>query len=123
MRAMMEAMRFGAVKYALPFFFIYNPALVLQDDSWVHIAEVFAAAVIGLGLVAYSLQGYLPWVGAVTASPIGYALRIVLTLAGLLLALPERITTVIGLAVALAAYVVAAILARTGRTALTRTVS
>jgi TRAP transporter 4TM/12TM fusion protein len=123
MRSMMEAMRFGAVKYALPFFFIYNPALVLQADSWLHVAEVFAAAVIGLALVAYSLQGYLPWIGVVNPSPAGYALRVVLTLSGLLLALPERITTVIGLGVALAVYAVAAVLARTGRTALTRTVS
>jgi TRAP transporter 4TM/12TM fusion protein len=118
MRAMMEAMRFGAVKYALPFFFVYNPALVLQDPSVVHIVEVLAAAVIGLALVAYALQGYLPGVGTVRASLLGYALRGVLTAAGLLLALPERITTLAGLAVAILAYGLAVLATRAGRGAL-----
>lgn len=114
MRSMMEAMRFGAVKYALPFFFIYNPALVLQEDNPVYVAEVLAAAVVGLGLVAYALQGYLPGVGAIRAGIPGYALRAVLVCSGLLLALPERITTITGLAVAVVAYALAAVAARSG---------
>ena len=120
MRAMMEAMRFGAVKYALPFFFIYNPALVLQGAGPLEIVEVLLFAVVGLALVAYALQGYLPWVGAVSATPLGYALRVVLTGAGLLLALPERLTTVVGLVVAGAAYAIAVRLARAGRAGLVR---
>jgi TRAP transporter 4TM/12TM fusion protein len=122
MRAMMEAMRFGAVKYALPFFFIYNPALVLQDPSVVHIAEVLAAAIVGLALVAYALQGYLPGVGALRANVLGYAVRAVLTSAGLLLALPERLTTIIGLATAVVAYGLAALAVRAGSPALVRAV-
>ena len=120
MRAMMEAMRFGAVKYALPFFFIYNPALVLQGAGPIEIVEVLLFAVVGLALVAYALQGYLPWVGAVSATPLGYALRVVLTGAGLLLALPERLTTVVGLVVAFAAYAIAVRLSRAGRAGLVR---
>jgi TRAP transporter 4TM/12TM fusion protein len=107
MRAMMAAMRFGAVKYALPFFFVYNPALVLQDPSALAIVEVLAAAVIGLGLVAYALQGYLPGVGNLPSSRAGHVTRGVLIGAGLLLAIPERVTTIIGLALAAAAYLVA----------------
>jgi len=120
MRAMMQAMRFGAVKYALPFFFIYNPALVLQGAGPLEIVEVLLFAVIGLALVAYALQGYLPWVGTVSATPLGYALRVVLTGAGLLLALPERLTTVVGLVVAFAAYAIAVRLSRAGRAGLVR---
>lgn len=112
MRSMMEAMRFGAVKYALPFFFVYNPALVLQESGTLHVMEVLAAAVVGLALVAYALQGYLPGVGPVNASALGYVIRAVLTAAGLLLALPERTTTVIGLAVGVVAYGLAALVAR-----------
>lgn len=97
MRSMMEAMRFGAVKYALPFFFVYNPALVLQTASPVRALEVLAAAVVGLSLVAYALQGYLPAVGALRANALGYAARVLLTGCGLLLALPERLTTAVGL--------------------------
>jgi TRAP transporter 4TM/12TM fusion protein len=122
MRAMMESMRFGAVKYALPFFFVYNPALVLQGAGPLEIAEVILFAVIGLALVAYSVQGYLPWVGIVSATPLGYALRGVLTAAGLLLALPERLTTVVGLVVAVAAYVIALRFSRAGYGGLVRAV-
>jgi TRAP transporter 4TM/12TM fusion protein len=100
MRSMMAAMRFGAVKYALPFFFVYNPALVLQDSSPLRTAELLAAAVVGLGLVAYALQGYVPGIGVLNRSPAGHLTRGLLIGAGLLLAIPERITTVVGLAVA-----------------------
>jgi TRAP transporter 4TM/12TM fusion protein len=119
MRAMMEAMRFGAVKYALPFFFVFNPALVFQGAGVLEIAEVLVSAVIGLALVAYAIQGYVPWLGVVNASPLGYAIRTVLTIAGLLLAMPERLTTVIGLLVAIATGA-AALLSRGGRFAVCR---
>jgi TRAP transporter 4TM/12TM fusion protein len=118
MRSMMEAMRFGAVKYALPFFFVYNPALVLQDSSVLHITEVLAAAVVGLGLVAYALQGYLPGVGALNRSLHGHLTRGILIVAGLLLAVPERVTTVIGLIVAAGVYAAALAAARAGRAGL-----
>jgi TRAP transporter 4TM/12TM fusion protein len=118
MRSMMAAMRFGAVKYALPFFLVYNPALVLQKSSMLQIAEVLAAAVVGLGLVAYALQGYLPGVGALSHSVAGYIARGVLIGAGLLLAIPERVTTVIGLVVAAGTYAVARATARAGRVGL-----
>jgi TRAP transporter 4TM/12TM fusion protein len=118
MRSMMASMRFGAVKYALPFFFVYNPALVLQDSSLLRIAEVLGAAVIGLGLIAYTLQGYLPGVGVLNRSVAGHLTRGVLIGAGLLLAIPERATTIVGLAVAAATYAAARATAATGRTAL-----
>jgi TRAP-type uncharacterized transport system fused permease subunit len=113
MRSMMEAMRFGAVKYALPFFFIYNPALVLQGGTALVLLEVVLAAVVGLGLVAYALQGYLPRIGTLKNNTLGYAIRFLLIGAGLLLALPERVTTLVGLAVAGAIYGAGVALCRT----------
>jgi len=114
MRSMMEAMRFGAVKYALPFFFIYNPALVLQGATPLVLLEVVLAAVIGLALVAYALQGHLPWIGTLNNNPLGYAVRLLLIGAGLLLALPERLTTLAGLGVAAIVYGGGAFACRTG---------
>ncbi len=122
MRSMMEAMRFGAVKYALPFFFVYNPVLVLQGGTWLLTVEVLAAAITGLALVAYALQGYLPRVGAIAGTPLGYAVRAVLLASGLLLALPERITTILGLTAGAAVYLGAMLLARGPRQALVRPV-
>src|SRR3990170_3794786 len=115
MRSMMEAMRFGAVKYALPFFFVYNPALVLQGATPLVLLEVVLAAVIGLALVAYALQGYLPWIGTLNNNPLGYATRLLLIGAGLLLALPERLTTLAGLGVAAIVYGGGVLARRTGR--------
>jgi TRAP transporter 4TM/12TM fusion protein len=118
MRSMMAAMRFGAVKYTLPFFFVYNPALVLQDSSVLRIAELLAAAVIGLGLVAYALQGYLPGVGVLNRNVTGHLTRGVLIGAGLLLAIPERITTVVGLVGAAGVYAAALAASRGDRAGL-----
>jgi TRAP transporter 4TM/12TM fusion protein len=118
MRSMVESMRFGAVKYALPFFFVYNPALVLQDSSGPRIVELLAGAVVGLGLVAYTLQGYLPAVGVLGRTAAGRLVRGVLLGAGLLLAIPERVTTIIGLVVAAATYAAAVAMARAGRAGL-----
>jgi TRAP transporter 4TM/12TM fusion protein len=120
MRSMMQAMKFGTVKYALPFFFVYNPALVLQGGTLVTMVEVLAAAVLGLALVAYAVQGYLPGIGALQATAGGYLVRVVLVTAGLLLALPERLTTVVGLVLAASTYAVAALLDRSGRWPLVR---
>lgn len=75
--------------------------------------EVLGAAVISLALVAYALQGYLPWVGILNNNPLGYGVRTLLTGAGLLLALPERWTTLVGLGAAAAVYSLAALLDRT----------
>jgi TRAP transporter 4TM/12TM fusion protein len=113
MRSMMEAMRFGAVKYALPFFFVYNPALVLQEAAPLVVIEILVGAIVGLALVAYALQGYLPWVGTLSTNLPGHATRVLLTGAGLLLALPERWTTLIGLAIAIVVYGASVILGRT----------
>jgi TRAP transporter 4TM/12TM fusion protein len=113
MRSMMEAMRFGAVKYALPFFFVLNPVLVLQGGSAIEFLEVLAAAGFGLAVVAYALQGYLPWVGTLAPTPVGYAVRTVLTAAGMLLAFPERTTTVASLMVVAMVYGLAVLAGRT----------
>jgi TRAP transporter 4TM/12TM fusion protein len=106
MRAGIEAMRFGAVKYILPFFFVYNPALVAQHPSWLVILLVSFAALLGVGLIAYALQGYVLGVGPLVNSPAGYVVRAVLVVSGVMLAAPEPVTDLVGLAVAVLTYAV-----------------
>lgn len=106
MRTGFEAMRFGAVKYILPFFFAYNPALVAQSASWWQILYVSAGAMLGTAALSYALQGYLPRVGTLATSPGGIAVRVLLCLAGILLAAPEPVTDAIGLGLAAVIYVV-----------------
>jgi TRAP transporter 4TM/12TM fusion protein len=104
MGAMMEAVRFATVKYALPFFFVYAPVLVLQQfDAWTFI-KVLTSALIGVAVLAYALQGYLPFAGAVRNTPLGLLVRATLVVAALLLVFPETTTTVIGLAVVFVVY-------------------
>lgn len=106
MRTGWEAVRFGAVKYILPFFFVYNPALVAQNATLLQILFVFAGAVLGVGLLSYALQGYLIGVGSLANTVSGFIVRGLLVVAGILLAAPELISSLIGLALAAATYAV-----------------
>ncbi len=113
-RAMLEAMRFGIVKYFLPFFFVYHPVLVGAISSLADLAVALGGAVLGVGLIAYAIQGYLPRVGTLRANIPAILVRLILVACGLLLAFPESITSIIGFGVAAATYGLTFILARTG---------
>lgn len=104
MRTGWEAVRFGAVKYILPFFFVYNPVLVAQNFTWPQLLLVFAGAVLGVGVLSYALQGYLPWIGSLANNLTGLTVRAVLTAAGILLAAPELISSLVGIALVAATY-------------------
>jgi TRAP-type uncharacterized transport system fused permease subunit len=104
MRAGMEAVRFGAVKYILPFFFVYNPVLVAQSDSVLQIALVTIAATLGVFLLAYALQGWVLGVGPLGTTTAGTAVRLLLIVAGVMLAAPEPLTDLAGLALAVLIY-------------------
>ncbi len=65
MRTMVESMRLGLAGFILPFMFVYRPALILQGTA-TQIAVALVFAVIGVGLLAAGLTGYLrrrmvPW--------------------------------------------------------------
>jgi TRAP transporter 4TM/12TM fusion protein len=104
MSAMMESVRFASVKYALPFFFVYAPVLVLQQFDAFTFAKVLISALIGVSVLAYALQGYLPFAGAVRNTPLGLAVRVALVVGAMLLVFPEIITTVIGLGMVFVVY-------------------
>ncbi|MGH7268295.1 MAG: TRAP transporter permease [Candidatus Rokuibacteriota bacterium] len=107
MRTGLEAVRFGAVKYVLPFFFVYNPVLVAQTaDPFRALPPVFAAAVVGVALLSYALQGYLPGIGSLAATAPALLVRGLLVVAGILVAAPELVSSLVGLALAGATYAV-----------------
>lgn len=106
MRAGMEAVRFGFIKYLLPFFFVFNPALVAQNASVLQILLVSSAALLGVAILAYALQGYVLGLGTVLNTPAGYVVRALLVVAGVLLTVPEVRSDVIGLALAAVTYAV-----------------
>jgi TRAP transporter 4TM/12TM fusion protein len=93
-----EAMRLGSVIYFLPFFFVLNPALVL-NGSVAEIVVEGATALAGVTLIASGLQGHMILVGSLGNRAAPLVARACLIAAGLLLAYPETISNLIGLVV------------------------
>jgi TRAP transporter 4TM/12TM fusion protein len=87
MRAGLEAMRLGAIIYFVPFFFVFNPALLLQGSPMENL-QAFSTALIGVVLVSAALQGYLIGLGDLGQGSRGIFVRIFIGISGLVLALP-----------------------------------
>ncbi|GAB5500282.1 MAG: TRAP transporter permease [Pseudohongiellaceae bacterium] len=87
MRAGFEAMRLGAIIYFVPFFFVFNPALLLQG-TWLQNLQAFSTALVGVALVSAALQGYLLGIGDLGSHRVGWIVRLLVGLSGLTLALP-----------------------------------
>ncbi len=87
MRAGLEAMRLGAIIYFVPFFFVFNPALLLQA-GWLANLLAISTALVGVALVSAALQGYLLGAGDFGKGMAALASRILVGLSGLTLALP-----------------------------------
>ena len=94
MKTAVTAMRLGIVIYFVPFFFIFQPALVLQGDLTA-LLYLLPTCIIGIALIAAGCEGYMLIVGHVKPWA-----RIPLVIAGLLFSFPETITTIIGFAAA-----------------------
>jgi len=82
-----EAMRIGTVIYFIPFFFVFNPALLLQG-SFVEVSIVCATALVGILLVSAGLQGWLVGLGSLGTGFMSYIGRFSLGIGGLTLAAP-----------------------------------
>ncbi|MGZ0186397.1 MAG: TRAP transporter permease [Alphaproteobacteria bacterium] len=82
-----EAMRIGTVIYFIPFFFVFNPALLLQGSPS-EVIIVCATALAGILLVSAGLQGWLIGVGSLGRGFVSLIGRISLIVGGLTLAAP-----------------------------------
>ncbi|MFN3236483.1 MAG: TRAP transporter permease [Pseudomonadales bacterium] len=78
------AMGLGVATYFIPFFFVLEPALVLQGDA-LQALLTFTEVVIGTWLIAGAVQGYLPLVGRLRSGLVPW----VLAISGLVIALPD----------------------------------
>jgi TRAP-type uncharacterized transport system fused permease subunit len=104
MKTLFTSMRLGVVLIFLPFFFLFNPALVLQG-SYLDTIYLFALCIVGIVILTGGLEGYLLKVGRLRLWQ-----RPLLLAAGFMIALPGWTTTIGG--AALAALVIAIILIR-----------
>jgi len=87
MQTGLEAMRIGTIIYFIPFFFVFNPAL-LGQGSTLETVIVVVTAIGGVVLVAAALQGYLIGLGSLATGPVGWLARGLLAVGGLTLAAP-----------------------------------
>lgn len=87
------AIRLAIAAYIVPFIFAYHPALLLQG-SFFEVLEAVVTALIGMGLVAVSVEGYL-------FRPLNWLKRIFLCGGGILSLIPGWRTDLLGLAIAL----------------------
>ena len=83
-----QAMRIGAIIYFVPFFFVLNPSMVLQGDTWDALGHIFTA-MIGITFVGSGLQGYQPFIGDLRRSgAMEMPIRLALVVGGLMFAAP-----------------------------------
>jgi len=96
------AMRLAVVVYFIPFFFVFNPALILQGPI-LRTLYLFVLCLVGIWILASGLEGYLLKVGRLTMWS-----RALLVAGGFLIAFPDWMMTIAGAVIA--AVVIAFIL-------------
>jgi TRAP transporter 4TM/12TM fusion protein len=102
------SVRLGAVLFIIPFFFVVEPALVLQGPV-LKILHTSMTAFFGVWLLASSLEGYLAWIGPFGARKddtkfewcFNNGLRVLLFVSGFLFMIPEMWTDLAGLLLAI----------------------
>jgi TRAP-type uncharacterized transport system fused permease subunit len=104
MPSMWEATRLAAVKYLLPFAFVLNPVLLFRGFEPVAFVTALAAALAGITVAAYALQGYVPWVGIAAATRPALAIRAGVTAGALLLMAPAPWVQAAGAAASATGY-------------------
>lgn len=87
------AIRLAIAAYIVPFIFAYHPALLLQG-SFFEVLEAVVTALIGIGLVAVAVEGYL-------FRRLNLLKRILLCGGGILSLIPGWKTDLLGLAIAI----------------------
>jgi TRAP transporter 4TM/12TM fusion protein len=127
-----ESMWVGSIIYFIPFFFVVNPALVLQAASPGESVPYFEAlylmvtALIGTAFICGGIQGYQAGVGDLRrAGPFEWPLRVLLVVGGLVLATPggsilgvgNTTMELLGLGILVPTVIAAVLLVRRGRPA------
>ncbi|WNV09536.1 TRAP transporter permease [Tardiphaga sp. 709] len=85
-----ESMWVGSIIYFIPFFFVLNPALLLQGDSpYLEAFGLTGLACLGIIFICGGIQGYQAYVGDLRrAGAMEWPLRVLLVIGGFVLATP-----------------------------------
>ena len=82
-----EAMRLGSIIYFIPFFFVFDPAFILQGPI-AQTGFLFVQALAGIVIVAGALQGYMLFIGTMSNGLVGIFSRACFAVGGIALATP-----------------------------------
>lgn len=82
-----QSMRLGSAMYFVPFFFVLNPALILQGEV-ADVIVVVVTAIVGIALIASALEGYMLKIGSMPRGTLGLIARLVLFAGGVMMAIP-----------------------------------
>ena len=107
MKTGFTAMRLAVVLYFIPWFFVFNPALILEGP-WFETVYLFALCVLGIWILASGLEGYLLRVGRLETWS-----RLLLVIGGFMIALPGWETSIGGAALAVLVIAIALIRKKT----------
>ncbi len=85
-----ESMWVGSIIYFLPFFFVMNPALVLQGNApYLEALRLMAMAGIGTLFICGGIQGYQVFIGNLRrAGALEWPIRVLLVIGGFIIATP-----------------------------------
>jgi TRAP transporter 4TM/12TM fusion protein len=106
------ACRLGGAIFILPFFFVIDPALLMQGGGW-HVVYTFITASLGMCLLGSALEGYMLGAGDLRLRKFGYVFRLALLLSGILLALPGWKSDAAGVAAAAVSIILLMLTQRT----------
>ncbi|UQV60249.1 TRAP transporter permease [Corynebacterium propinquum] len=92
MKTSVQAMRLAIAGYFIPFMFVYNPGLLLQDVTWASGALVVGTAIVGVCMLSAAVEGY-----ARTRLPL--VVRVLVGVGGLALLLPGLLSDAVGVGI------------------------
>ena len=107
MKVAFTAMRLGGTLFLIPFFFALNPSIIFIGGITEIVLSIIMA-IIGVFLIACSFEGYYPYFGIISGKIntfLSYIIRIVIGVAGSLIALPGYPSNLIGSALAVCGLV------------------
>ena len=99
-RTSVLASRLGFVVYIIPFFFVFNPALILQGP-FIETLYLIAFCLVGLTIFAFGLEGYVYRIGR-----INFLERLFMLFGGFLIAFPNVKSTLAGIIIILLGAVI-----------------
>jgi len=100
MKTAFQAVKLGFVSLLVPFFFVYNPALVGHGTIW-QVFSAMATASFGIILLSSGFEGYIFFL-----KRIAWPVRIIFMVAGFLIFHPKSVTDFIGFGLVLCGVVI-----------------